>query len=160
MRTPPSAQRTTTPHHHQMLETNKHDHASYSANVFSVKITSSDVGFPINVFGTIIARDSLDLKCVYLFNRNRDDCQLVLSKDESLVLTGPKQGLDLTDAIYFEVDLKIKQQQGLGARDHKDEQVSKGCFKLDVPRTFHEEMEVERYDLDTMLSNVVLACAV
>ena len=38
-----------------------------SANVFTVKIASSDVGFPVDVYGTVIARDSLDRKCVYLF---------------------------------------------------------------------------------------------
>jgi hypothetical protein len=51
-----------------------------SANVFSIKIVSSDVGFPIHVYGTVIARDNIDLKCVYLFRRDRDHCQLILSK--------------------------------------------------------------------------------
>ena len=44
-----------------------------SINVISLKIRESDVGFPVNVFGTVIARDELDYKCVYMFRRESDD---------------------------------------------------------------------------------------
>ena len=51
-----------------------------SANINSVKITASDVGFPLEVYGTVIARDYLDFKCVYLFKRSREDCQVIDSE--------------------------------------------------------------------------------
>jgi hypothetical protein len=41
--------------------------------------SKSDVGFPINVFGTVIARDELDYKCVHLFKRESDDPQFITS---------------------------------------------------------------------------------
>jgi hypothetical protein len=50
-----------------------------STNVLSLKIRKSDVGFPINVFGTVIARDELDYKCVYLFKRESDNPQFITS---------------------------------------------------------------------------------
>ncbi|GJN15328.1 hypothetical protein PR202_gb02229 [Eleusine coracana subsp. coracana] len=50
-----------------------------SINVISLKIIESDLGYPINVFGTVIARDEVDYKCVYLFKRDREDSQLVNS---------------------------------------------------------------------------------
>ncbi|GJN33692.1 hypothetical protein PR202_gb22313 [Eleusine coracana subsp. coracana] len=49
-------------------------------NIFSVKIGCSDVGFPIHVYGTVIARDSIDHKCVYLFRCDRDHCQIINSE--------------------------------------------------------------------------------
>ncbi|KAM0930047.1 hypothetical protein ACQ4PT_001222 [Festuca glaucescens] len=50
-----------------------------SINVISLKICESDVGFPINLFGTIIARDEVDYKCVHLFRREADDPQFITS---------------------------------------------------------------------------------
>uniref|UniRef100_A0ACD5XLE0 Uncharacterized protein n=1 Tax=Avena sativa TaxID=4498 RepID=A0ACD5XLE0_AVESA len=49
-------------------------------NVVSLKVRESDVGFPINVFGTVVARDRVDYRCVYLFRRERDDLQFISSR--------------------------------------------------------------------------------
>lgn len=66
---------------------------SDSVNILSVKIASSDVGFPLKVYGTVIARDYLDFKCVYLFRRRREDYQLINSEDQSLILTDQLEDL-------------------------------------------------------------------
>jgi hypothetical protein len=51
-----------------------------AADILSVKIAASDVCFPLEVYGTVIARDYLDCKCVYLFRRPREDCQVIHSE--------------------------------------------------------------------------------
>jgi hypothetical protein len=35
------------------------------------------------VYGSVIARDSIDYKCIYLFQRHRDDCQPIKLKVHS-----------------------------------------------------------------------------
>ncbi|VAI79502.1 unnamed protein product [Triticum turgidum subsp. durum] len=52
---------------------------SNSANILSVKIVSSDYGYPLDVYGTVIARDDLDRKCVYLFWHDKDNRQFITS---------------------------------------------------------------------------------
>ncbi|KAF8725625.1 hypothetical protein HU200_020166 [Digitaria exilis] len=127
-----------------------------SANILSVKIVSSDVGFPIKVYGTVIARDSLDYKCVSLFNRDEHHCQLIDSEDDELILTGPKRGLVLVDAIYVEIDLKIKGDCG-----QQDRELSKGYIMVDgIRRKPCEKMVVERDSLDSKLSTVEVMFAV
>ncbi|KAK3140958.1 hypothetical protein QOZ80_5AG0408220 [Eleusine coracana subsp. coracana] len=49
-------------------------------NIYSVKISTSDVGFPVHVYGTIIVRDAIDKKCIYLFRQDRDHCQIINSE--------------------------------------------------------------------------------
>uniref|UniRef100_A0A8I7B0M4 DUF6598 domain-containing protein n=1 Tax=Hordeum vulgare subsp. vulgare TaxID=112509 RepID=A0A8I7B0M4_HORVV len=129
---------------------------SDSVNILSVKIVSSDLGFPLKVYGTVIARDYLDFKCVYLFRRRREDYQLINSEDQSLILTGPTRGLVLLDRIYFEVDLKIKDDQG-----KKDQELSKGLCVIDgVLMGGEEHGHVGCEDLDSRLSTVEVKFAV
>ncbi|CAL4927875.1 unnamed protein product [Urochloa decumbens] len=62
---------------------NKNDYELCEAvNILSVKIGSLDIEFPIHVYGTVIARDSLDKKCVYLFRRDREESQTINSKNQ------------------------------------------------------------------------------
>ncbi|XP_044972833.1 uncharacterized protein LOC123440325 [Hordeum vulgare subsp. vulgare] len=121
-----------------------------TANILSVKIVSSDKGFPINVYGTIIARDSIDHKCMYLFNRHRDNCQPIRCREENLILTGPGRGLVLLDFIYLEIDLKIKVGEKL-----LGEQISKGLLMIDgrvLPRD--EKVNVGHQTLESWFSIV------
>ncbi|XP_062203495.1 uncharacterized protein LOC133905748 [Phragmites australis] len=140
---------------------NKGDYELCEAvNIFSVKIASSDVGFPIHVYGTVIARDSIDEKCLYLFRRDRDHCQLINFEDESLILTGPKRGLALLTDNYVETDLKIKDHQG------QDRELSKGILTIrGIAGRSLKKCEVESKSLATRLSTVdvmyaVVKCAV
>lgn len=61
-----------------------------SFNVISIKFVSSDVDFPVSIFGTVLARNQYDYRCVYLCRRGRDDDpQLITSPDGTVTLTGP-----------------------------------------------------------------------
>ncbi|CAL4971181.1 unnamed protein product [Urochloa decumbens] len=126
-----------------------------SVNILSVKISCSDVGFPIQVYGTVIVRDCVDHKCLYLFRRNRHNGQLINSKDEPLILTGPKRGLLLLDDNFVETDLKIKDHQG------QDREFSKGVVSIrGIAPRWLEKCEVERVALSTRLSTVDVLYAV
>ncbi|KAF8643665.1 hypothetical protein HU200_066722 [Digitaria exilis] len=93
----------------------------HSVNVISIKVAESDVGYPIKIYGTVLARDQYDYRCVYLFNRSRDNPQLLKSKKDALTLTGPFRALAVTDSMFFEVHLKIKSDD-----DAVDQDFSKG----------------------------------
>ncbi|CAO2038787.1 unnamed protein product [Urochloa humidicola] len=58
----------------------------HSVNVIWIKVAESDVGYPINVYGTVLARDQYDYRCIYLFRRGRDNPQLIRSKVCSSIL--------------------------------------------------------------------------
>uniref|UniRef100_A0A0E0FE86 DUF6598 domain-containing protein n=1 Tax=Oryza meridionalis TaxID=40149 RepID=A0A0E0FE86_9ORYZ len=100
-------------------------------NVLAIRIVPSDaddVPFPIAVYGSVIARDDLDRKCIPLFARSRDDPQLIASKDDSLILTGPHRGMVLIDALYFEINLKLKGDQFGSAEE--DKQICKAVWRM------------------------------
>ncbi|CAO1947370.1 unnamed protein product [Urochloa humidicola] len=89
----------------------------WSANILSIKVLRSSVGYPVNLYGSVYVRDDLDRKRVYLFRRDPDNAQLVKSQEESLVLTGPSRGLVVSDNLFFEIDLKMRCDQQVDGMD-------------------------------------------
>ncbi|CAN6289418.1 unnamed protein product [Urochloa humidicola] len=130
---------------------NKNDYELCEAvNILSVKIGSLDIEFPIHVYGTVIARDSLDKKCVYLFRRGREESQTINSKDESLILTGPKRGLALISNTYVETNLIIK-----GDQNQEERLLSKGILTIPgMEQRVLTRCELESCSLATKLSTV------
>ncbi|XP_044335517.1 uncharacterized protein [Triticum aestivum] len=116
-----------------------------SVNVISLKVADSDVGYPISVFGTVLARDDADYRCVYLFRRDRDDPQFIESPEDMLTLTG----LVVPDTIFFEFNLKIDGTTG-------DRDFSKGVIEhYPVPLEKGPKAEL----LSSWLSTVELVLA-
>lgn len=129
-------------------------------NILSVNISHSDIGFPLQVFGTVVARDCIDHKRVYLFQRDIHHPQLITSKKEPLILTGPKRGLVLLDNDYVETDLWVMDHQGRCREFSKGVLTIEGIYVRDG-----DNCEFERQSLATRLSTVdvryeVVKCAV
>jgi hypothetical protein len=78
-RTAPFGPMTFTDSPHKVIETDYYK-LSGAVNFLSVKVASSDIGFPIHVYGTVIVRDGIDERCVYHFRRDADHCQLINSE--------------------------------------------------------------------------------
>ncbi|KAF2928797.1 hypothetical protein DAI22_05g010100 [Oryza sativa Japonica Group] len=133
-----------------------------SLNVLAVNIVSSDVGYPVLVYGTVIARDVIDRKCLYLFRRTTDNPQLITSKDETLVLTGPTRSIEVSDSVFFEVNLKLKEEEDDGDVVVDDREFSKGLIEfrsLSMPRGVEDVVVGSCSTLDSRLSTVELSYA-
>ncbi|RCV24714.1 hypothetical protein SETIT_5G107800v2 [Setaria italica] len=108
-----------------------------SINVISITVAESELSGTINIYGTVLARDQYDYRCVHLFKRGREDSQPISPKVyNTLTLTGPNQALAGLAGMYFEFHLKVK---GEGA---VDQDFSKG-----EPRTLSVESYLSKVDM-------------
>lgn len=87
---------------------------SSTLQVYSVKLaaTRGSLQLPLDVFGMVAVRDTVDHNRNLIFQRNRDGCQTLTRKDPYLILEGPTRAVIFSEAksnpVIIEVDLKVK----------------------------------------------------
>ncbi|KAG2661516.1 hypothetical protein PVAP13_1KG508400, partial [Panicum virgatum] len=101
-----------------MIYTNKHvpqyvyDGRSNSLQTYYIKIEvgtrPADIQWPLQVFGVVAVRDSIDSMRNIIFYRDRDDCQTLTEEDPCLALTGPSRAVGMNEPVTIEAELKVK----------------------------------------------------
>ncbi|XP_044946895.1 uncharacterized protein LOC123395935 [Hordeum vulgare subsp. vulgare] len=80
--------------------------------VFSLRLASYE-SYPISVYGIIAVRDVLEPRRNHVFNRRRDDAVTVEQDFFTLPLCSPCRGMYAPDQALLEVDLWVKEGDGL-----------------------------------------------
>ncbi|CAL5071343.1 unnamed protein product [Urochloa decumbens] len=89
-----------------------YDHHPNSLLIYwaQIKVGTSSVHlkWPLQVFGVVAVRDSIDSMRNIIFNRDRDDCQILTDLDSCLTLSGPTRAVGMTGPVTIEAELKVK----------------------------------------------------
>ncbi|GJN11222.1 hypothetical protein PR202_ga29396 [Eleusine coracana subsp. coracana] len=121
--------------------------------VFSAKIVrlSEGLRFPLDVYGTIAARDCVDRRRNIIFSHLRDNCQTITEQDPYLLLTGPSRAIVLLDPVFMEVMLKVK-----GAVECEDKILNFQVDELAWSDTGYSRVRDEHYKSKHSTLNLVL----
>ncbi|RCV13989.1 hypothetical protein SETIT_2G391000v2 [Setaria italica] len=92
-------------------------------DIISVGAIRGDLHWPLDVFGMVAVRDSVDRNRNLLFYRARNNYQTLTEKDHCLSLSGPSRAVvvsnPVSDPVMIEVELKVK-----GINESKDKDLS------------------------------------
>ena len=88
----------------------RHARPECTMNIYYIRVYGLEDGlqWPLHVHGLVAARDSADHNRNFLFNRTRDNCQILTQEDPHLLLTGPCRAVVIIDPITIEFQLKVR----------------------------------------------------
>ncbi|TVU18222.1 hypothetical protein EJB05_34308 [Eragrostis curvula] len=94
-------------------------------HVFSLSLAKTPVrSTSVQLYGYMAARDDMDGKLNYVFNRSRDDPLIVQQGSLIEMSTGPKRGIVMISNVLFEFDMRIK----AGEKEEDDIQLIDGVI--------------------------------
>jgi hypothetical protein len=114
---------------------------------------------PVQLYGYMAARDLLNPRRNYLFNRSRDDPFVVVGDDDWLIqMSGPKRGIEMTSPVLIEFDMRMK----TGESEEDDLQLIDGAVlfsDMDPPinMAFTERLSGEGGAVDINLAHLYFA---
>ncbi|KAL6650869.1 hypothetical protein ACP70R_009794 [Stipagrostis hirtigluma subsp. patula] len=78
--------------------------------IYSVKVAALKGGlqWPLDVFGVVALRDTLDEKRNIIFKRERGNCHTLTGQEPYLPLTGPVRAVMLCFSVVFEFSLYVR----------------------------------------------------
>ncbi|CAL5031624.1 unnamed protein product [Urochloa decumbens] len=127
-----------------------------SLQVFYVKVAelSGGLQFPLEVFGMVALRDSVDYNRNIIFERERDNFQKLTDENPYLALTGPVRAVMIYSPVIFEATLYVK-----GATRSNDKELSLLATSLVLPprrdsRLIQRSYRSRLSTLDLMLAHL------